>query len=63
VVFLERDEASRAALLRRLTDREPENVFLWFVTLRNAERAGRPAAARRAYARARALDPRLPPPR
>jgi hypothetical protein len=63
VVFLERDEASRTALLRRLTDREPENVFLWFVTLRNAERAGRPAAARRAYARARALDPRLPPPR
>ena len=62
MVFLERNEARRAARLRELTDREPENIYLWFVRLRNAERAGQPAAARRAYARARALDPGLPPP-
>jgi len=62
-VFLDRDEAQRAARLREITEREPENVFLWFVRLRNAERTGDAAAAQRAYARARALDPRLPPPR
>jgi predicted Zn-dependent protease len=62
-VFLERNEARREARLRELTEREPENIFLWFVRLRNAERLGQPDAAQRAYARARALDPRLPPPR
>jgi hypothetical protein len=62
-VFLEPDAARRAARIREVTEREPENIFLWFVSLRNAERTGRPAAAQRAYARARALDSRLPPPR
>ena len=63
----------RAARLRELTDREPENIFLWFVRLRNAERAGhagrrapglRPGPRARPPACPRRASPsRWPPPR
>jgi hypothetical protein len=48
-------------LLEKLTDREPDNIYLWFIRVRKEEREGNVAAARRSYAHARALDPRLPP--
>jgi hypothetical protein len=62
-VYLERDERRRTALLHELTDREPENIYVWFVRLRTEEREGDLDAARRSYERARELDPRLPPAR
>jgi predicted Zn-dependent protease len=62
-LFLERDPSRSTALLRKLTRTEPENIFLWFLLTRKEQREGHLPAARRAYARARSLDPRLPPPR
>jgi hypothetical protein len=61
--FLERDRRDAEAVLRRATETEPENVFLWLALSQREEGDGRLAAARRAYARARALDSRLPAPR
>lgn len=61
--FLERDPRRAEAVLRRATEKEPENVFLWLALSQREERDGRLAAARRAYARAGALDSRLPAPR
>jgi hypothetical protein len=61
--FLEPDPRRGEAILRRATDKEPENVFLWLALSKRQERDGRLAPARRSYARARALDSRLPAPR
>jgi hypothetical protein len=61
--FLETDSRRGEAILRRANDKEPENVFLWLALSQRQERDGHLAAARRSYARARALDPHLPAPR
>jgi Flp pilus assembly protein TadD len=60
-VYLEPNERRKAAILRELTDREPENIYVWFVRIRKEEREGDYAAARQLYERARTLDPRLSP--
>ncbi len=61
--FLERNPRRGEAILEHATSEEPENVFLWLARSQLEERDGDLAAARRSYARARALDPRLPAPR
>jgi tetratricopeptide (TPR) repeat protein len=62
-LFLETDRRRAHAALERAIHREPENVFLWLALTRRQQREGNLAAAGRSYERARALDPRLPPPR
>ena len=57
------EQAARRGVLRRAIRREPENVFLWLALSQKQRAEGRPAAAARTYAHARALDPRLPTPR
>jgi Flp pilus assembly protein TadD len=62
-LFLEPDRQRALTVLRDAAHDEPENVFLWLTLSKSQEREGRLPAARAAYARARALDPRLPAPR
>jgi predicted Zn-dependent protease len=58
-VFLRKDKRSAEQLLVRLTQEEPENIFLWLLLTQKREGEGRIAAARRSYARVLKLDPRL----
>jgi predicted Zn-dependent protease len=58
-VFLRQDKRGAEELLEELTEREPENIFLWLLLTQKREREGRIAAARRSYARVLELDPRL----
>lgn len=60
-VFLMRDRRRSAELLAELTEREPENLFLWLLLTQKRQREGDQAGARRSYARALQLDPRLEP--
>jgi Flp pilus assembly protein TadD len=46
--------------LREAADLEPESAQVWVVSTRVALALGRPDEARRRWARARRLDPRLP---
>ncbi len=62
-LFLEPDQRRALAVLRDAANDEPENVFLWLTLSKAQERDGHLPAARAAYARARALDPRLAAPR
>lgn len=58
-LFLEPDRTEAEALMGKLTRREPENVFLWLSLSKLREARDDAAGARRAYARAAELDPRL----
>jgi hypothetical protein len=61
-LFLEPARRRSEAVMREATRREPENAFLWLSLSKRREGDDDLSGARRAYARARALDPRLPPP-
>ena len=52
--------AEAEELLADLAEREPENAFVWVSLARVQVTAGRRAAARRSYDRARALNSRIP---
>jgi cytochrome c-type biogenesis protein CcmH/NrfG len=60
-LFLEPNRRRARAVLERATRREPENVFLWLALSKKLQLEGDLAGARRSYARARQLDPRLRP--
>ena len=62
-LFLEPDDRKAEAVLRSALRREPENVRLWLALSNTQVRGDRLASARRSYARARELNPRLPRPR
>jgi predicted Zn-dependent protease len=58
----ELDRAHGVQILQRALDREPENAELWLALSRHQNAAGDRAAAKRSYARARALAPLFLPP-
>jgi Flp pilus assembly protein TadD len=58
-LFLEPDQREAEALMQKATSSEPENVFLWISLAKMRESDGDLAGARRAFARAVELDPRL----